>query len=527
LEKSTEENRINDVSETKEREKENRRWASALQQSDEAVCVFDAEGHIEFANDAFCHNVRLSPTDIVGWSAMNGWDKTSTQYTSFTNSMRQETSWSGRHRRYRADQTSYEALTSITPIRDEQGGLSFIAVHRDISEMVSMEEQLRHSQKMEAVGLLVSGIAHDFNNVLAGMLGNLYLIRTRLKDAPELAERIESVEQQGYGAAGMVRQLLSFSRKDLPDVKDIDLAPFTKELAKFAQVSVPENIEFICNVDNRVLITSCDPAQLQQSLLNLIVNATHAVMERNTDNGDSKGRIELSAQRVESPQWPTARTDLSPSTAQAWTCIRVRDNGIGMDQSTLERIFEPFFTTKPSDTGTGLGLAMVKGYIDALGGVIDVESTPGSGTCMSVYLPLSVGVPDDAHEKTTSLRQGKGELILVADDNTSVLEALSSILESINYRVLKASNGEHAMQLFNEHAEQLDMAILDMVMPKASGMQAARHMSSKRKDFKVVLMTGYDKQEAILSEKDMHYPILRKPWQLTNLNDVLITSLPK
>ncbi len=518
---------INDVSETKELEKENLRWASALQQSDEAVCVFDAAGNIEFANEAFCHNMRLNPTDIAGWSAMNGWDKSSTEYAALTDCMRQEISWSGRHRRYRADQTSYEALTSITPMRDEQGGLSFIAVHRDISDMVAMEDKLRQSQKMEAIGLLVSGIAHDFNNVLAGMLGNLYLVRKRLNDMPDLAERIEDVEQQGYAAAGMVRQLLSFSRKDLPDVKNIDLAPFIKELAKFAKVSIPENIEFSCNVDNSILMVSCDPVQLQQSLLNLIVNATHAVMERNTDDTDSRGRIELSARLAEPPQWHAARTDVSVDTVQAWVCIRVRDNGIGMDQSTLEQIFEPFFTTKPSGTGTGLGLAMVKGYIEALGGMVDVDSAPGSGTCMSVYLPLSAGEQGEVLEKTALLRQGAGELILVADDNTSVLEALSSILESINYRVLRASNGEHAMQLFNEHAGELDMAILDMVMPKASGMQAARHMSRTRKDFKVVLMTGYDKQDAMLSKQDMPYQVLRKPWSITNLNNVLVTALPK
>ncbi len=515
---------INDVSETKELEKENRRWASALQQSDEAVCIFDTAGHIEFANEAFCRNVRLSPADIAGWSVSKGWDTSSAEYAAFTDSMRQEISWSGRHKRYRADQTSYEALTSITPIRDEQGELSFIAVHRDISDMVAMEEQFRQSQKMEAVGLLVSGIAHDFNNVLAGMLGNLYLVRQRLNDAPKLAERIESVEQQGYAAAGMVRQLLSFSRKDVPDAKHIDLVPFTRELAKFAQVSVPENIEFICQVDDRVLMSSCDPVQLQQSLLNLIVNATHAVMER---NDDSRGRIELSARLAEPPQLLAARTDVSASAVQAWACIRVRDNGIGMDASTRARIFEPFFTTKPSDTGTGLGLAMVQGYIEALGGIIEVDSAPESGTCMSVYLPLSAGEQSQAQEDTISLRPGEGELILVADDNSSVLEALSNILESTNYRVLKASNGEHAISLFDEHAEQLDMAILDMVMPKASGMQAAKHMIGQRKGFQVVLMTGYDKQDAMLSETDMPYQVLRKPWRLTNLNHVLVTSFSK
>jgi len=514
---------LNDVSDTIALEKENLRWASALQQSDEAICVFDAEGHIEFANDAFCRNVRLSSADVTGWSVLNCWDKTSTDFTALTNSLQRASSWTGRHQRFRADQTSYEALTSITPIRDEQDGLAFIGVHRDISEMASMEEKLRQSQKMEAVGMLVSGIAHDFNNVLAGMLGNLYLVRKHLKDAPDLAQRIESVEQQGYGAAGMVRQLLSFSRKDIPDVKNIDLVPFTKELAKFAQVSVPENIEFICNVDNMALMTICDPVQLQQSLLNLVVNATYAVVERDTDS--SKGRIELNVKLAAQPEWLAASTDLPTSTTQSWACINVTDNGIGMNPATLDQIFEPFFTTKPSDTGTGLGLAMVKNYIELLGGGIDVKSVPGSGTCMSIYLPLSASEYADAGEQATSLRQGQGELILVADDNTSVLDALSNILESSNYRVLKASNGEHAMQLFNEHTEQLDMAILDMVMPKASGIQAARHMNSRRKDFKVVLMTGYDKQEAILSEEDAPYSVLRKPWRLSNLNDVLTISL--
>jgi len=518
---------FHDVSETKELEKENLRWASALQQSDEAVCIFDAEGHIEFSNEAFCRNARLSATDMAGFSVLNFWDKASPEFKALTNSMQQATSWSGHHKRYRADQTCYDALTSITPIRDEQGVLSFVAVHRDISDMVEMENKLRQSQKMEAVGMLVSGIAHDFNNVLAGMLGNLYLVRSRLKDSPQLAERIEDVEKQGYGAVGMVRQLLSFSRKDIPDVKNIDLAPFTKELAKFASVSVPENIEFVCHVENRDLMISCDPVQLQQSLLNLIVNATHAVLDRSGDNGDSKARIELSTKLVTVPQQLPSRTDLSADTEQAWACISVRDNGVGMNQATRDRVFEPFFTTKPSDIGTGLGLAMVKSYIEVLGGAIDMESAPGSGTCMSIYLPLSTGEHDEVHEKSTSLRQGAGELILVADDNTGVLEALSSILESANYRVLKACNGEHAMALFNEHAEQLDMAILDMVMPKASGMEAARHMSGVRKDFAVVLMTGYDKHEAILPDRDTPYLVLRKPWRLSNLNDVLARSLEK
>jgi len=518
---------INDVSDTKALEKENRRWASAMQQSDEAVCVFDATGNIEYANTSFCNNVRLSPDDIIGRSTLPFWDWESEAYISLTESLQQALSWSGRHKRYRADKTSYEALSSITPIHDEQGVLSFVAVHRDISDMVTMEAQLRQSQKMEAVGMLVGGIAHDFNNVLAGMLGNLYLVRKRLKDMPQLAERIASIEQLGYGAAGMVRQLLSFSRKDVHDVKEIDLVPFIKELTKFARVSVPENITFDCTVEGGPLIVSCDPVQLQQSLLNLIVNATHALRE----NNDSTGKIEVRAELATPPESlsdagvPVSDDRKLGSEPRPWVCIAVRDNGAGMDQATQERIFEPFFTTKPSAVGTGLGLAMVKGYVEALGGVIDVETAPGAGTSMSIYLPLSEEAQVAAVEEDASLRPGRGELILLADDDFHVLEALSSILESANYRVVTTTNGMLAMAAFDEHADQLDMAIVDMIMPKASGLEAAEHMTQTRKGFPVTLMTGYDKQGSVISPQESHYPVLRKPWEIHRLNSVLSAAL--
>jgi len=514
---------LNDVTAAKTLEKENQRWASALQQSDEAVCVFDQDGIIEFANEAFCSNVRLKKAELQGKSVSTFWQSDSADTVELERCLQQTQSWSGRHTRYRADQTSYDALTSITPMHDAQGIVSFVAVHRDITQMVAMEAQLRQSQKMEAVGMLVGGIAHDFNNVLAGMLGNLYMIRKHLADAPDLARRIESVEQQGYGAAGMVRQLLSFSRKDVPDVKSIDLVPFTKELVKFASVSVPENIELVCHVENSAMVSSCDPVQLQQSLLNLIVNATHAVQEKTGGNGE----IVLQARLTPLPDKLCIHDDRRQNDpAKQWASISVRDNGVGMDQATRDKIFEPFFTTKPSGSGTGLGLAMVKGYIEALGGFIDVESAPGEGACLSIYLPLS----DDAHldapqVQVSQLRSGNGEWILLADDDVHVLEALSAILESANYRVLKAANGEQAMQLFNTHAAKLDMAILDVVMPKASGIQAAGHMRRKNKHFPVTLMTGYDKEGSLLSKTDAAFPVLRKPWTLANLNDVLAASL--
>ena len=393
--------------------------------------------------------------------------------------------------------------------------------------MVEMEAQLRQSQKMEAVGMLVGGIAHDFNNLLAGILGNMYLVRKQLNDMPKLAKRIESIEEQGYGAAAMVRQLLSFSRNDMPDCKAIDLVPFTKELAKFAGVSVPEDITFDCQIDHQSLVINCDPVRLQQSLLNLIVNATHAVQERAAHDGEAyHGCITVMVKRAELPASVMQQASWDNATrAQAWVCIRVRDNGTGMDQATMEKVFEPFFTTKPSGSGTGLGLAMVKNYVDLLDGAIVLDSVLGEGSCISAYLPLQADQAAENVEKDISVRPGQGELILLADDDEHVLEALSSMLETANYRVLAAVNGAHAKALFDEHADQLDMAILDMVMPKASGLQAATYMTTSKQHFPVTLMTGYDKEGSLIAGEDDRYPVLRKPWNISNLNSVLSTSL--
>ncbi|OIO67975.1 MAG: hypothetical protein AUJ57_10485 [Zetaproteobacteria bacterium CG1_02_53_45] len=209
---------IHDVTATRALERENLRWASALKGSGEAVCVFDIDGVIEYANAAYCRNARLPLEQLTGSSIMGFWQR-GPEFDSFIASIKQQQPWSGRHKRLRGDQSSYESLTTVTPIGDEDGSLAFVGVHRDISDMVLMEEKLRQSQKMEAVGMLVSGIAHDFNNVLAGILGNLYLIKRHLKEDPKMFRRIEGVEGQGYAAAGMIRQLLSFARQGAVDSK--------------------------------------------------------------------------------------------------------------------------------------------------------------------------------------------------------------------------------------------------------------------------------------------------------------------
>ena len=513
---------INDVTASRELERENVRWASALQQSDEAVCVFSQDGVIEYVNESFCSNVRASAADLVGQSALSCWDESSADLVAAMQSVEQEVSWSGRHKRYRSDKTTYDALTSITPIHDDFEAISFIDVHRDISDMVVMEEQLRQSQKMEAIGMLVGGIAHDFNNVLAGILGNLYLVKHKLVDSPKLYARIEGIEEQGYAAAGMVRQLLSFSRKGLPDVKEIDLVSFIKELLKFARVSVPESTQLHALFeDEKSFVVRCDAVQLQQSLLNLIVNATHAIAE----NEGVKGEITLRLNSAKTPDHLIVNNSWAyEEKPEGWVCLSLEDNGCGMDKETQSKIFEPFFTTKSSSVGTGLGLAMVQGYIEMLHGVMDVESTLGEGTRFDIYLPLSSNEASVQDKERDEVRPGDGQCILVADDDERVRRALCDILESANYNTIEACNGKEAMELFSEHVERLDMAILDIVMPKASGSAVAAHIRRSHQDFPIAFMTGYDKENALALEINSSHTLIRKPWDISQLNAALIKA---
>ena len=450
-----------------------------------------------------------------------GFWKRGVEFEGFVASIKQQQAWSGRHRRLRGDQTSYDALTSVTPIRDEDGSFCFVGVHRDISEMVLMEEKLRQSQKMEAVGMLVSGIAHDFNNVLAGILGNLYLIKRYLKEDVKMLRRIEGVEEQGYAAAGMIRQLLSFARQSAVDSKNLNLGPFISELGKFSRVSIPKNIDFDIAVEGDAFIVCCDPVQMQQTLLNMIVNATHAIETK----AAGTGRIGLRIAVAQSPQQLICNDSWAyDKQPDQWVCISIEDDGIGMDSQVMGRVFEPFYTTKETGVGTGLGLAMVQSYIQALHGVIDLHSQPGVGSRFDIYLPLLGQAATVDAIKQDAVRQGSGELVLLADDDEGIRGALSDILESANYRVIEAVNGEEAMQKFAEYGSQLHLAIIDVVMPKSTGVQVARHIRSIRRELPVVYMTAYASQ--VLHDSGEQSPLmLSKPWSIEALNAVLALSL--
>jgi len=523
---------VHDVTEQKELEAYANKLAHVVEQADEAICTFDLDGRIDFCNPAFCRHAGLDAGRMKDRCVWDFWSQDDPNTAHAQGVVRQQGGWEGRHKCQRADGTIYDALTSLSPVRDEAGTLlRYSSLHRDISDMTAMEEELLHAQRMEAVGTLAGGIAHDFNNVLAAILGNLFLMKNDLTDHPKMVDRINRIEDQGYQAADMIRQLLTFARKDEIIKKSFDMKPFAKELGKFIEPAVPENIRLIFEVADESMLVEGDPGQIQQGILNLITNARHAIEDKfkhEEEVASGGGCIKVTVRNGKPAKSCAGECRKCKDTTLPKECIeiRVEDNGVGMSEETRKRIFEPYFTTKGVGQGTGLGLPMVFGCMEMHQGCIQVESTPGQGSAFSLYFPRLLQ-QDDAiieDDREEVLIQGHGEHVLIADDNEAMRETLKEMLTEVGYQVLTAVDGEDAINVFSEYQQDIRLVFLDKVMPGHNGMLVARHIKAESPDTEVVLMTGYAFSDVILDDPlilngSVH--MMRKPWMIKDINDHL------
>lgn len=357
------------------------------------------------------------------------------------------------------------------------------------------EERFYQAQKMEALGTLVGGIAHDFNNMLSGINANIFIIKRYAQGIPEAQPRLQDVEHLVVHASEMIRQLLTFSRQDRVDLQPFDLLMFIKEGVKLARVSVSERIKVSFDFPNRPLPVMGNATQLQQVLLNLVNNARDALQEA------EKPEIKIKlAEFTADAAFKLRNPDLK---GEQFILLTVSDNGHGIEKSQLDKVFEPFFSTKPVGKGTGLGLAMCYGAARTHGGIIEAESQPEEGSTFSLYLPL-----DTDHAKRTRpcesaaapARQGEGELILLADDDRILRSAHKNVLENLGYLVIEAKNGKEAVEKYKAFHGKIELAILDVMMPRMGGVAAAREINRIDPDAKVMFVTGYDKESSLESE---------------------------
>lgn len=367
------------------------------------------------------------------------------------------------------------------------------------------EDELRHSQKMEAVGRLAGGVAHDFNNLLTAIIGYADLIAARPKLNPVVKQNADLIRKAGEQAATLTRQLLAFSRKQLLQPKVIDLNELIVDMQKLLRRVIGERFDLQAHPDAKIGRVKADPSQIEQVVLNLGVNARDAMPTGGTLIIGT-GNIHLDQATA-----PQIATSLVPGD---YVVLSVTDTGAGMDEETKRHIFEPFFTTKGPGKGTGLGLATVYGIVRQTGGGISVESKPGEGSTFRIYLPLEMGPVE--HTKPVAPRMDKSrnfETVLVVEDEEIVRDLVCEVLVEQGYNVLCSADGVEALEVASQYDGQIHLLITDVIMPHMNGQELAVKLSALRPDMKVLYVSGYsDNDIGDHGVLDPRIELLQKPF---------------
>ncbi|MCI0352407.1 MAG: ATP-binding protein, partial [Acidobacteriales bacterium] len=385
---------------------------------------------------------------------------------------------------------------------------SFEMIAEDTTERRALEDQLRQSQKMEAVGRLAGGVAHDFNNLLTVIKGYSELMLDQVQPADPLRGELEEVKKAADRAAALTRQLLAFSRKQVLAPKVIDLNSVISNVQRLLQRLLGEDIELNNALESKLGRLKADPGQIEQVIMNLAVNARDAM--------PSGGKLTIASSNVILDETFIHDSKVTPG---PYVLLSVTDTGIGMDAETRLRIFEPFFTTKEQGKGTGLGLSTVYGIVKQSGGYISVYSEPGLGTTFKVYLPRVDAVAEVPSAATGDRVQTGTETILLVEDEDGVRTLTRQLLQRQGYSVLEARHGGEALLICERHAGPLHLLLTDVVLSQMSGRELAQRLSQVRQQMKVLFMSGYS-EEAIVQHGvlDSGTAFLQKPFTAESLS---------
>jgi len=370
---------------------------------------------------------------------------------------------------------------TASPVINKEGGVAgIIGIAQNVTEQFRLERQLRHTQKMEAIGTLAGGVAHDFNNVLTPIMGYTEIIRLKMKQDgfsdQAVFDYLEEILKAAKRAKSLVEQVLTFSRSiEKKEVLQY-IHPIVKEVMKLMRATLPTTIVIQEKINERCGRVFIDPVQIHQVLINLCTNASHAMAGRH-------GVLRVTL-------------DLTPQTGDGkeWLELSVADTGCGIEEQLLDRIFEPYFTTKEKTSGTGMGLAMVHGIVSRQGGFIKVESELGQGSNFRVFLP--VAQKETAIEQIVALGDlqcGSGKILLV-DDEDQVVQVTGEILQSLGYAVVGKTSPREAIAVFSKDPRQFDMLITDLTMAELTGLELSEQVKALRPDIPIILITGYSDQ---------------------------------
>ena len=373
--------------------------------------------------------------------------------------------------------------TIKTPFHNSDGQIAgLIGVSRDITERKSLEEQLRHSQKMDAIGQLAGGVAHDFNNILTAIIGYASLMQLEIGPEHHQSHNLNQILSSSDRATKLVQNLMSFSRRETLTASTYDLNTIVGNLRDFLQQIITEDIHFRLTCCDSVLSVHVDSGQIEQAMTNLVANARDAMPKG--------GQLTITTEPYElNDNFVQAHGFGTPG---SYAMVTVNDSGHGMDEETRKRIFEPFFTTKEIDKGTGLGLSIVYGITKQHKGFITVSSEPDRGTAFQIYLPIVATKPVAARKFVdTTLPEKGNETILVAEDETAVRNIVETTLRNFNYQVICAENGREAVEKFAANSDRIKLVLMDVIMPGMNGKDAAEEIRRIQPGSKILFTSGY------------------------------------
>lgn len=502
-----------DITKRKEATDELKRLSTAIEQSPESIVITNAAGIIQYVNPAFEANTGYSREEAVGENPrlLKSDEYDEPFYETLWETISSGKVWEGQLVNKRKNGSLFTEEASISPVKDTNGEIiNYVAIKRDITNELIREEEFRQSQKMEAIGLLAGGIAHDFNNILQAIIGFSDLLSLDLDEDSTGYQRVMKIQQSAAKAAGLTKQLLTFSRKKPAITCALNLNDTVHETESLIAILLGEKYRLELKLESDLPQIKADSGQLSQVIMNMAVNARDAMTEG--------GRLTVATELVRLDKNDAVMPDSRPG---SFVCLSVADTGCGIDEHTRSRLFEPFFTTKEIGKGTGLGLSVVYGIVTQCKGWINVESKEGQGTTFKMYFPV-VAVPADA-EGPMDLDHDQLHILVVVDD-PRIRTLVSEILESTRFRAIVVVSEAEAIDVFEQDPARFSLLVTNMILKDGSGLKLAERLRSLVPrlpvlfcgDSSVSLQGGGDLQKS-------SYCFIKKPF--TSIE--LVTSIQK
>jgi two-component system, cell cycle sensor histidine kinase and response regulator CckA len=495
-----------DITDRKKVEAERERLMAAIEQAAEIVVVTDPAGTIEYVNPAFERVTGYSHNEVLTQNPriLKSDKQDAAFYRDLWATISSGSTWRGRIVNKHKNGMLYTEDATISPVRDASGRIvNYVAVKRDITHDLELEEQVRQSQKMDAIGHLAGGVAHDFNNILQAMIGYGDLLLDRLPKNEDLYEFASEIARGAERAAALTRQLLMFSRRQVMQQQSMDLNAIVENLLKMLRRLLGEDIRLKWIPGNLIGAIYADAGMMDQVLMNLCINARDAMSARGVLTIETQNVL-IDSEYCANHIWVTPGR---------FVLLSISDTGCGMNKDTLDRIFEPFFTTKEPGKGTGLGLATVYGIVKQHKGMVNVYSELGKGTVFKIYLPLCERKAEEVSPIVEEPDPGGHETILLAEDDEFVRGMAVRILERAGYKVLEAKDGEEAVAVFKENPDCIALLLLDVVMPNLGGNDAFKCIRAIRPGVPALFTSGYS-ENAVHTNFVLHegVKLIQKPY---------------